>query len=81
MLRNNKLPLDITKNANQKYLAKRKDVIKVIKQTNNKLHFHSQTFYYALYCLDMIFCKDISMQKLSDFVLVGFKESEWSKKL
>ena len=44
MLRNNKLPLDITKNANQKYLAKRKDVIKVIKQTNNKLHFHSQTF-------------------------------------
>jgi hypothetical protein len=71
MLRHNKLPLDITKNANQKYLSKRKDVIKVIKQTNNKLHFHSQTFYYALYCLDMIFCKDISMQKLSDFVLVG----------
>ena len=71
MLRNNKLPLDTTKTANQKYISKRKDVIKVIKQTNNKLHFHSQTFYYALYCLDMIFCKDVSMQKLSDFVLVG----------
>ena len=71
MLRNNKLPPDITKNANQKYLSKRKDVIKVIKSTSLKLQFRSPTFYFALYCMDLIFCKDNTLQKLSDFVLVG----------
>ena len=71
MLRNNKLPPDITQSVNPKYMSKRKDIIKVIKQTSTKLHFHSQTFYYALYCMDLIFCKDASLQKLSDLVLVG----------
>ena len=71
MLKNSKLPPDIAQSANPKYIAKRKDIIKVIKQTSMKLHFHSQTFYYAVYCMDLIFCKDASMQKLSDLVLVG----------
>lgn len=73
MLKNNKLPPDIAQSVNSKYLSKRKDIIKVIKQTSTKLHFHSQTFYYALYCMDLIFCKDdaSSMQKLSDMMLVS----------
>lgn len=59
------------KNINQKYLSKRKEIIKIIRATSAKLNFSSQTFFYSIYYLDIIFSKENTIQKLSDFVLIS----------
>lgn len=71
MSKNNRIPLTSMKNINQKYLSKRKEIIKIIRATSAKLNFNSQTFFYSIYYLDIIFSKENTIQKLSDFVLIS----------
>ena len=71
MSKNNRIPLTNMKNINQKYLSKRKEIIKIIRATSAKLNFNSQTFFYSIYYLDIIFSKENTIQKLSDFVLIS----------
>ena len=68
---NNKLPLIQMKNINQKYLSKRKEAIKIIRATSAKLNFNSKTFFNSIYYMDIVASKDQSLQKLSDFILIG----------
>ena len=59
------------KNINQKYLPKRKEAIKIIRATSAKLNFNSKTFFNSIYYMDIVASKDQSLQKLSDFILIG----------
>ena len=71
MIRTNRLFNELV--VNQKYISKRKEVIRIILATNQKLEFCSQTFFNSILFLDIIFYKEstASIQKSSDFVLYG----------
>ena len=71
MSKNNRIPPTSIKKVNQKYLSKRREIIKIIRAISTKLNFNSQTFFYSIYYMDIIFSRELTMQKLSEFVLVG----------
>lgn len=71
MSKNNRIPPTSIKKVNQKYLAKRREIIKMIRAISTKLNFNSQTFFYSIYYMDIIFSKETTMQKLSEFILIG----------
>lgn len=58
---------------NQKYLSKRREIIKIMIPTSQKMEFCSQTLFNAILYLDIIFYNErtSSVQKLNEFVLYG----------
>lgn len=71
MLEANKSPKPLKRN--EKYISKRKEIIRTIQNTSQKLDFSSQTFFSAILYLDKIFLRENmeSIQKLNDFILYG----------